>query len=172
MSVSRSALIATAVAVLLQSGCASETTHPGATNVKLSLTASPGSGSPSLPVVVDARVDNLGITRVWHCEGCGCGTGLSFTVLGPDGVAVATSDPNGPWPLCPDHTAPLEPGRDIGDRLLFTGTLYVINSLSFPTPTYPAPAGLYTVVARFWYSTGQAEPYLRLERTTTFTWQP
>jgi len=172
MKVSRVALIAFAVSVMLQSGCASKATHPGATHVELSLTASPGSGSPSLPVVVDASADNLGITRVWHCVGCTCGNGFSFTVIGPDGVAVATSDPKGPWPLCDDGYMPLEPGGDIGDQLVFTGTLYVTDSPVTPSPTYPAPAGLYTVVARFNYSTGQLESQTALERTTAFTWQP
>jgi len=158
--------------VLLQAGCSIKATHPVATQVQLALTASPGSGSPALPVVVNARVDNRGITRVWHCEGCGCGNGFSFTVLGPDGVAVATSDPRAQGPLCPDQDVPLEPGSNLSDRLLFAGTLYVTDSPVTPSPTYPAPAGLYTVVARFNYSTGQLRSQVTLERTTSFTWQP
>jgi len=172
MSVPRWALFASAVAVLLQSGCAERPTLPRATHVQLSVTASPGSGSPALPVVVDARAENVWITRVWHCTGCGCGNGFGFSVLGPDGAAVWLSDPKGPWPLCPDGFTPLDPGTEIGDRLVFTGTLYDVYSPVTPTPTYPAPAGLYTVVVRFKYSTGGSEPHTQLERTTTFTWQP
>lgn len=172
--VPRSAMAAGALAVLLQAGCAERATRPTVTDVNLSVSASPAVGSPSLPVVADVRVSNAGNTRVWHCEGCGCGNGIGFTVLGPDGVEVWLRDPNAVVPLCADGVIPLEPGRDLGARLDFTGTLYVKGypDPKWPSPTYAAPPGTYTVVARFSYATSVPGEWIPLERRVTFAWEP
>ncbi len=166
-------LVAGAIAVLvLQGGCVGEATRPSVTNVRLSLSAAPEVGSPSQPVAADVRVTNAGNTRVWHCEGCGCGNGIGFTVLGPEGAEVALRDPNAVLPLCPDGIVPLEPAAALGGRLVFSGTLYVTGHPTFPSPTYPAPPGTYTVIARFSYATRVPGEWLPLERRTTFEWQP
>jgi hypothetical protein len=169
---SRGAMVVGALAVLLQSGCAERATRPIVTDVDLSLAASPAVGSPSLPVAADVRVSNVGNTRVWHCVGCGCGNGIALTVLGPDGVEVLLSDPNAPMPLCADGSEPLEPGGDLAGRLVFTGTLYEQGSQERPTPTYDAPPGTYTVVARFHYATSVPGEWIPLERRVTFDWVP
>ena len=170
--VPRGAVVAGALAVLLQAGCSGRATRPTVTDVDLSVAASPVAGSPSLPVVADARVSNAGTTRVWHCEGCGCGNGIGLTVLGPDGVEVWLRDPNAALPLCPDAVMPLDPGRDLGARLVFTGTLYANGHPTFPSPTYPAPPGTYTVIARFTYAISVPGEWVPLERRTTFAWAP
>ena len=170
MSLPRVAMVASALAVLLQAGCGGRTTRPAVTDVGLSLNISPAVGTPSPPVVADARVRNTGSARVWHCEGCGCGNGVGVTVLGPDGVAVWLHDPRALLPACPDGAVPLEPGGDLGGRLVFTGTLYVAGHPTFPSPTYPAPPGMYTVIARFSYSTSVPGEWIPLESRATFAW--
>jgi len=170
--VPRVAIVAGALALLLQAGCAERAMRPAVTDIDLSLAASPAVGGPSLPVVADVRVSNAGNTRVWHCEGCGCGNGIGLTVLGPDGVEVWLRNPNAPVPLCPDGFTPLEPGRDLGARLVFTGTLYATGPPTWPPPTYPAPPGTYTVVARFSYATSVPGEWIPLERRVTFAWEP
>ena len=171
MTVRRVAMIACALLLLVQSGCARKTTQPSVTQVDISVAASPATGSPALPVVADARVVNTGNTNVFHCVGCGCGNGLNFTVLGPDGNAVLLTDPHAPVPLCGDWFAALEPGSGLANRLTFTGTLYTPGSPGYPSPTYEAPAGTYTVVARFIYR-HESETAVTVERTTTFVWEP
>src|SRR6266581_4306619 len=55
MLLPRVAMVASALAVLLQAGCGGRTTRPAVTDVGLSLNISPAVGTPSLPVVADAR---------------------------------------------------------------------------------------------------------------------
>ena len=168
----RAAAVVGALAVLVQAGCATRATRPIVTDIRMSLAVAPSAGGPSRPVVADVRVTNVGTTRVWHCQGCGCGNGIGLSVLGPDGAEVAISDPNVPHPACADGPAPFDPTRILERGFTFSGTLYVLHSPTFPSPTYPAPPGTYTVIASFGYSTSATGERLPLERRTTFDWQP
>lgn len=123
--------IACVLALLLQAGCASNTTttRPSVTRVDLSMEVSPAAGRPFYPIVADVWVKNVGNTRVWHCAGCGCGNGVGLDVLGPDGTRVLLWDPNAPVPLCADGPVPLDPGQELRGRIVFTGTLFVANQI-------------------------------------------
>jgi len=169
----RNSVLATSLALLtLLSGCAKAPTQPPVTNVELSLTVQPSVGEPSNPVSVELQAVNAGQTQIWHCEGCGCGNGTSLTVLDPSGSAVALTDPKALPPACPDGRAPLAPHGVLANGFRFTGVLYERDSPVFPSPTYAAPAGLYTVVAGFSYSKEQAGEWIPTSRVTTFTWKP
>jgi hypothetical protein len=172
MSIPRVVAVVGALGILLEVGCAGRATRPTVTAVNLALAASSAEGSPSVPVVADVRLSNVGTTRVWHCEGCSCGNGIGFTVLGPDGDEVWLRDPNAVLPMCPDGVTPLEPGQALGDHLVFAGTLYEAGQPTSPSRTYPAPAGTYTVVARFSYATAVPGEWVVLERRASFAWVP
>lgn len=161
-----------ALAVLVQAGCIARTTRPSVTGVDLSVAALPAAGRPSVPVVIDARVANSGSTRVFHCQRCGCGEGVALTVLGPDSVEVVLRDPGHPTPICPDVLGGFDPGQALAERLVFTGTLYKARRPTLPTPTYAAPPGTYTVIARFRYTTAMFGQWTTLERRSTFVWAP
>src|SRR5262249_54448864 len=120
-------IVVCALAALLQAGCADKATSPSVPERDVSLVVSPTGGDPSSPVVADARITNVGKMPVWHCDGCGCGNGVELTVLGPDGTVVWLHDPRAVGPACPDGVVPLEPGRDVRGRLVFTGTLFMIG---------------------------------------------
>lgn len=157
----------------LAAGCAKHTTRPPITDIRLTLDVTPETGDPSHPVTVDAKVLNAGDTRMWHCEGCGCGNGIGLVVLGPDGEKVELVDPNGQRPMCADGSAALEPGGHLDARIVFTGTLYARGYPLVPSPTYPAPPGTYTVVSGF--RCGQqwmAGDEVSVGQRTTFVWQP
>jgi len=171
MLISRLSKLVCGLLLVLQSGCASKATDPSVTQVDLALGASSGVGDPANPVVADARADNVGNTRVWHCVGCGCGYGFRFEVIGPDGAVVQTSDPNGPRTLCADNEVALDPGAAVGDRFFFTGTLYAPGPPGQPWVAYPAPLGDYTLVGFFSYTTSNSAPRVHLERRLTFHWQ-
>ena len=168
-------LAAPAILVLL-AGCSHTVTRPSAPDVRLSVSSSPAAGQPSEPTAIVLSVRNAGNASVWHCEGCVCGNGSTIAVLGPDGIEVALKDPHGPIPLCLDREdAELGPGGALESRLLFDGRLYERNSPTYPSTTYAAPPGIYTVIARFQYSTTANESQVgvervTLERRTTFTW--
>jgi len=169
----RIAMVAGAFAVL-QAGCVARIMRPNITAVTLSLATSPAAGSPSQPIAAEVRVRNVGDTRVWHCGGCGCDV-ISLRVLGSDGREVWLRDPKAVGPACPPGFEPLDPGREVTGRLVFTGTLFMAGQDTWPTPTYPAPAGTYTVVAGFSYeisAPGPPEEWIPLERRATFTWKP
>lgn len=166
----RRALPIGATLLVLVLGCGQEPTRPAA-NVWLTLTAVPATGSPAQPVTVEATVRNFG-SEVFHCVGCGCGNGTDFIVLGPDGKAVNLFDPNGPRPACADGSAPLERGMSMTSGRLFTGTLYPDSSSIYPTPTYAAPAGRYTVVATFTYWRGPYVNRVSIRGQATFDWRP
>jgi len=166
----RVAVVAGALAVL-QAGCAEKSTRPAITAVTLSLATSPAVGNPSQPIVADVRVRNVGDTRVWYADGCGCDA-ISLSVLGPDGLEVLLRDPKALGPLCPCWNTSLESRQSLGGRFDFTGTLYVADPTTWPTPTYPAPRGTYTVIARFSYAPSVPGDVLTLERRTTFEWAP
>jgi hypothetical protein len=161
-----------ALAVVVQAGCASQMTRPNVTDIRLSLAVAPATGSPTQPVGLDVHVSNVGTTRVWHCDGCGCGNGISVSVLGPDGAEVELQDPNAPRPACPDGHVPLDPRETLGRMFPFSGTLYVSGSRTYPSPTYSAKLGTYTVIAHFGYSTTAPGESIPLERRATFDWQP
>lgn len=165
--------IAIAALVAALSGCGREVTRPAVTNVQFSLSASPETGSPSSPVTVSAQVSNAGATRVWHYVACGGDNTISVEVLGPDGRRVVLDDPKAVGPACPPGMAPLEPGGTLAGGSLFTGVLYEQDSPVFPTPTYPAAPGTYSVIARFSYrTTGPWDgPSVELERQISFAWQ-
>jgi hypothetical protein len=155
--------------LILQAGCSHEVTRPQTIDVRLDVAAE---GSPPQPVMMKVKVHNAGNVTMVHCAGCTCGNGIQITVLGPDGNEALVLDPKRPVPLCPDGPYALDPGGVIEDGLAFNGALYVPNSPTYPTPTYPAPSGTYTVVARFqcskqWMSQDGA---VSLERRTTFDW--
>jgi hypothetical protein len=163
-------------AVFLESGCGKEPTRPAVTDVRFALTATPDVGGPSAPITVRGRVTNAGNTRVWHCSGCGCGDGLNIKILGPDGSEVALRDPKAVGPAaCPDGFEPIEPGETFEPARSFTGILYERDSPVYPTPTYPAPPGTYTVIADLGYLSGEpgvSREWVTVVRSTSFVWQP
>ena len=160
------------VLVLWNTGCARETTRPPVAQVRIALSPTPSTGGPSHPVALVVRVTNAGATRVWHCECCGCGNGIHVTVLGPDGQTVALHDPNAIGPACPDGEVPLLGGGALEAHEAFTGTLFERDSHSAPSPTYPAPAGTYTAIAGFSYTTVPGGEGISVERRATFVWKP
>ena len=166
-------IVALAFALLAMSpGCAKSPTRPGGLDVQLSLSVQPSMGGPSTPIAIDIHATNAGVTQVWHCDGCGCGNGVHFQVLGPDGVPVALN-PGGLLPACPDGLAPLPPGGVLVSASQFTGVLYKLDTGTFPPPAYAAPAGTYTVVATFTFTkSGHWDGEIGLTRTATFVWNP
>jgi hypothetical protein len=175
-NLSRPAVAVTLALSALLSGCSGNPTRPLDPNVQMSLTVQPTAGSPSNPISLSLRAVNAGVTPIWHCDGCGCGNGTKLTVLDPSGKAVALWDPNGPKTSCPDGPMALPPDSSLKSHESFTGVLYVTDSNDYPTPTYQAPAGNYTVVAEFFYAKTSQESYsgpsIRIERKATFTWAP
>ena len=166
-------IIACAIALLAQVGCSRQVTRPDILDVRLSTGAVPETGSPSRPVTIEARATNAGTVRVWHCEGCDCGNGIGVKILAPNGDEALLTDPRAPRPLCPDGPAPLEPRGSVTLRIVFTGTLYVPDSPTYPSPTYAAPPGTYTVLVDFGYGTRGIFPFdYGLSRRTAFEWQP
>jgi hypothetical protein len=170
-NVRRRALVFVIAGVVVASGCGKEPTRPEDRSVSLAVTAVPELGDPSAPIALRIVAKNVGIVRVLHCSGCGCGNGITTTVFGPDGVEVALRDPSALGPDCPDGIVALEPRGTVEANASFTGILYRRGVRTFPTPTYPAPAGAYTVTARFWYRGGWSGAWTHVERTITFVWQ-
>ena len=169
-SPTRSVAIA-AVLLALASGCAKSPTRPAIDDIRLSVSTLPSMGEPGPPVSIEIRVVNSGKRDVWHCEGCGCGNGIGLEVLGPDGTRVVLTDPWAVLPACPDGLAPLEPGGVLGGAGPFTGILYVQDSSIYPSPTYAAPPGTYTVVAGFAYSLTRGGETFPIHRRATFVWK-
>ena len=167
------AAAATLALLALASGCTKSPTRPPVTEVRLSLAVQPSVGGPSSPISMVVSALNAGGTQLWHCEGCGCGNGVSLTVLAPDGTPVAPSDPRLPQPLCPDGAVPLRPGDVLTNGGRFTGVLYVTDSPTPPSPTYAALPGTYTVVASFGYSMSAGVGWpIGITRVATFVWKP
>jgi len=163
--------------LVLLVGCSQTVTRPSPPDVRLSVTASPAVAQPSEPAAIELSVRNAGNATVWHCEGCGCGNGSAIAILGPDGIEVALTDPWGPYPACAEREdAVLEPGGALESRFVFDGTLFKRDSPTFPSPTYTALPGTYTVIARFKYSATSPKNQIgveriTLERRTTFIWR-
>ena len=157
--------------LILQAGCARETTRPDVTEVQLSAAVGPAVGSPSRPVTIDVLAANIGNVPLWRCDGCGCGNGIGVSVLGPDGAEVLLRDPNAVLPMCADGMVRLEPAGTVGSRVVFSGVLYTASP-SNPAPTHPAPPGTYTVVATFGYMARVPGEFGKVSRRTTFDWQP
>lgn len=155
--------------IILGSGCGTEPTRPPITSIALALSATPEAGDPSTPVSLRVTAKNTGDTRVVHCTGCGCDA-ITITVLGPDGTEVALSDPKAIGPLCPIGNEPMSPGETLQSGVDFTGVLYLRDSPEYPSPTYAAPPGTYTVIARFTYLPPSG-PSSSVERRTTFVWR-
>jgi hypothetical protein len=162
--------------LLAPAGCSHGVTRPATTNVQLAVSIIPQPADTAYSLRLNANVANAGSTPVWHCQGCGCGTGIGITVLGPDGKPVDVLDPKRPMPLCPDGLTGLDPGANLETWLTFTGRLYVADSPIFPTPTYQAPPGTYTVVGDFAYNTVEQWPSSGsgsvIERRARFIWPP
>ena len=171
-NVRRTLLLGVSAGVVLVSGCGRGPTSPVAPIVRLALTATPELGDPSAPVSIRALVKNAGTTRVLHCSGCGCGSGISVVFLGPDGSEVALNDPNALLPACPDGIEPLGPAETLEATARFTGVLYERGVPTVPSPTYAAPAGTYTVIARFGYQSRPSGEWRPLERRVAFVWRP
>ena len=170
----RFSLVCLFAGLVVESGCGKEPARPAITDVRFTATATPEVGGPSAPITVRGHVTNAGYTRVWHCDGCDCEDGF-IKVLGPDGSEVALRDPKAVGPACPPGFAPIEPGETLEPSRSFTGILYQRDSPEVPTPTYPAPAGTYTVIAAFAYLSGEpgvSREWIQLEHRITFVWQP
>src|SRR5438552_16226462 len=95
-----------AVFLALASGCAKAPTRPATADIRLSVSTLPSMGDPGHAVSIEIRVVNSGKAEVWHCDGCGCGNGISLKVLGPDGAPVELNDPRAFLPPCPDGLTP------------------------------------------------------------------
>ena len=153
--------------------CARDETRPEITDIRLTLLATPSVADAAHPVTVSVRVANAGSTRMWHCQGCGCGNGISIVLLGPDGATVLLEDPRRGLPMCADGPSALDPGGVLSGGAVFTGKLFTRDSPTFPSPTYAAPPGRYTVIAGFSYErewlSGSS---MSREERTTFTWRP
>ena len=174
MSVTRRIAMVAMLLLAAVLGCGREPTRPVVPFVMMTLSATPSAGSPASPVTFNLKVTNAGPTQVWYIEGCGCDA-MDVTVLGPDGNAVLLSDPwaSYPYPLCPCGPVSFAPGTDLSGGGRFTGTLFAPSPVS-PSPSYAAPAGRYTVIAKFWYEPGKSLslPQVELTRRTTFDWHP
>jgi hypothetical protein len=179
----RISVVAATLTLIVVSGCSESLTRTakpesnepilGVPAVELTVSALPPVGGPSQPISIESRAVNATGSGFWHCQGCGCGNGMTLTILGPDGSPVALRDPREEPPLCPDTMVPWASNASVESRLPFTGTLYETNPSGFPpTPTYDAPAGTYTVVARFSYAGSSAGQTIPVVQTTTFQWQP
>jgi len=161
----------TLVAIVLAAGCADSTRPRDVPEVALTVTLSSPTGNPSAPISFGATARNVGTMQLWRCQGCGCGNGLGVYVLGPDGKNVVLHD--NPFPLdCPDGQVAFERDASVQSSDAFTGVLYDLNGSVYPAPTYEAPPGTYTVVARFSYATQQWGEPVVVERRSTFTWAP
>ena len=168
----RFSLLCLIAGLVVESGCGKELTRPVVTDLRFAVTAAPDVSGPSTPITLRSRVTNAGNTRVLHCSGCGCGNGIWIVILGPDGKEVALHDPNAPQPGCQDRMdEPLEPAMILegGDR--FTGVLYQRGIPTYPSPTYAAPSGTYTVISTFAYQPPSGQ-WVELARRTTFVWLP
>ena len=168
----RFSLLCLIAGLVVESGCGKEPTRPAVTDIRLAVAATPDVGGPSVPVSMRVLVANAGNTRVLHCSGCGCRNGIWIVILGPDGKEVALHDPNAPHPGCQDRMdEPLEPAMTLegGDR--FTGVLYQRGIPTYPSPTYAAPSGAYTVISTFAYQPPSGQ-WVELARRTTFVWLP
>jgi len=191
MTVTRRAALAVALSLATVLGCGQEPTRPTGlaaqraigergiptfAAVHMFLSASPSAGSPANRVTIQANVVNASSKQIWH-SACICGyPDIAMTVLGPDGKSVALSDPRYPYfPDCPCGMLPFPPGENLSSGFTFTGTLFVTDSPTYPSPTYAAPAGRYTVVAHFGYWTegprGSRSKAVG-ERRATFDWRP
>src|SRR5262245_55026250 len=174
MLVTRRAAVAVMLLLAAALGCGREPTRPALAFIVMSVGATPSTGSPTSPVTLSVSVRNAGPTQVWHSQSL-CDVGIGVWVLGPDGKTVLLSDPKQIRPDCPGYeNVPFPPGQNLPGGATFTGTLYVPDSQDYPTPTYAAPAGRYTVVAAFAYRTEPRPeaPWIRIERRATFDWQP
>jgi len=191
MTVTRLVALVGALSLATVLGCVEEPTRPTGlaaphatrergiptfTVIHMFLSASTSTGSPANRVTIRANVVNASSKQVWGSGCCGSAD-IGMTVLGPDGKAVLLSDPRYPFfpPDCPCGPVPLRPGENLSSGFTFTGTLFVPDSPTYPSPTYAAPAGRYTVVARFGYWTegprGSRSAAVG-ERSTTFDWRP
>ena len=170
LTMRRLPLLCLIAAIFVESGCGKEPTRPAATDLRFAVTAAPDVGGPSTPITLRSRVTNAGHTRVWHCSGCGCEEGFTTKVLGPDGREVALRDPNAVGQFCPSGVMPLEPAETLEVASSFTGILYQRGYPTAPSPTYPAPAGTYTVIAAFEYASSVPGEWVRLVKRTRFVW--
>lgn len=158
--------------VVLQSGCEKGPTRPAFTYVRVVVTATPVAGGPSAPVSMNVLITNAGKTTVWRC-GDWCCDPIDLWVLGPDGSPVALRDPNEPLPAMPCGPAvylPIEPKETLRSGGKFTGVLYQRDSTEWPSPTYAAPSGTYTMFGAFTYRSSPSGEPTRVESKTTFTW--
>ena len=154
----------------LVSACDKSPVRPPAFRILMSVRANPTTGNPSNPVMIEIRIVNAGSRAVWVCAGCGCEGGL--LILGPDGRPVALDDPKEPLPLCPVWNEPFKPGAVFQGARPFRGVLYAQDSPTWPSPTYAAPPGRYTVIVRFRYTLTPGGGGQTVEETTVFDWQP
>jgi len=124
--------------------CAVKTTGPiEQTGVHVVIQFSNSSGSPTGPVTVDAEAFNDGRSSVYHEVLC-VGGAIGMEIRGPDGKPVLLRDPR-VMPACPDYCCQeLAAKKSVKREFPFTGTLYTPGG-----QTYSAPAGDYTVTAKF-----------------------
>jgi len=184
MLVSRRVALAAMLLLAAVLGCGHGPTQPPVAIVLMSLSATASAplrahlvagASTANRVTLSAKVINAGPTQVWH-YGCCYTPMVGIDVLGPDGKVVLLTDPKIAASLdCPCGPAPFPTGEDRSSSLTFNGTLYVPDSPDYPSPTYAAPAGRYTVIATYAYWVGAAYPQTdvrSVERRTTFDWRP
>jgi hypothetical protein len=164
----RLSLLCVIAGVVLQSGCGNGPTRPAVTDIRIGVSVTPEVGGPSNPVSIRSRLENAGTTTVWYST---CGHGGA--ILGPDGSPVAIHDPNSPPPGIPCWYEPLEPGKVFEGAFDFPGVLYQQGTREWPSPTYPAPSGTYTVIVEFGYTTSETGgDFTRVVDSTSFFWVP
>lgn len=135
-------------------------------SVILTLRLSDSEGGPDHPITASGTAHNPGANIALYLAGCGDNTGVYYEVLGPDGKSVHIFDPTAPRPLCPEVETEMQPGADVQTSLEFSGILYSGEGVRLT-----APAGRYTVVARFltWTHADHSDEVI-LEARESFLW--
>ena len=160
--------IATLVLSTVFWSCGQRLTGPKADGfvIQVRTSLSSPTGSPEQPIDVTATATNRGPRTIYHPESCWLGA-VRFEVLDPEGQSVSWYDPR-MAPLCPDACCvPLEPGESAGATLRFSGQLFTEEGAP-----YQAPAGTYTVMARFdAHTEPQGGNPISATRRLTFHWR-
>src|SRR5262245_26951650 len=99
----RRSRIALSFSLLAWCGCGAEPTRPAESpRVQLVVTLDASTGRPGSPVTGSVVIRSFDHRDIMHCEGCGCGFGITVGVSGPDGQSVHLRSACEVGPYCPD----------------------------------------------------------------------